>query len=224
MQISQSFSLSRASLLVVFNCILFVQSCKAIKSWRDSVKDSSTESSGGEEEDEISEFSLGNPDYFPKDALEISLKRILLANRQPKFEKIRDCADELFSLTAESGDVEAMKSQAAAFDENISDKPEFYHWCFFQLIDQMRATLDSDGRSYTAKAKFFVEKMRHFWVLARALDEDNEEGPYHAYLQATYIQLSNYVFGRDVEPLYFSKDNPFLDSPQNEEGEEGGTQ
>ena len=183
------------------------------------MKDSSTESSGGEEEDEISEFSLGNQTIFQK--TQKLLKRILLANRQPKFEKIRDCADELFSLTAESGDVEAMKSQAAAFDENISDKPEFYHWCFFQLIDQMRATLDSDGRSYTAKAKFFVEKMRHFWVLARALDEDNEEGPYHAYLQATYIQLSNYVFSVTSNHYHY-ENNPF-DSPQNEEGEEGDT-
>ena len=184
---------------------ILATSCKFFqkKSEMDSAREESTAG-------ESSEFSLGNREYFPKTTEPIALTRLLVGRPQPGQKKIRDCALELTSLTQESGDLETMENQAAKFGDNISQEPEFYHWCFFQLMKDIQDRLEKDHRTYDAKAKIFLEKMRQQWVLAKSLDSRVDKHPYKDYLQAIYIQLSRSIFGRDVETLDVGSENPFL--------------
>ena len=61
--------------------------------------------------------------------------------------------------------------------------------------------LDNETPLMTDKAEIFLTRMRSLWAMAKALDQTMPDRGYMTYLRVRYTDISQNVFGRNLEPM-----------------------
>jgi hypothetical protein len=69
------------------------------------------------------------------------------------------------------------------------------------MMADLDLKLDSTASLMDEKGEIFLSRMRSLWVMARALDELNHSEVYMKYLRVRYTEISQTVFGRNLEVI-----------------------
>lgn len=124
---------------------------------------------------------------------------LLLTEERLSEKDLKPCLDELASLADLPTVQSAWKERAEAWAAKVEDKPELYHWCYYQSFADLEQRLAAQTLSLAEKKVLFTDRMQVLWVLAFALQKALSERRYFSFLQNRYIKISKDVFGRDIE-------------------------
>ena len=146
---------------------------------------------------------------------------MLLAQPQPPTTQISSCIEQINSIGENAQSQEEMVISRNQLVPLVESNQFLYHFCFFTIMAQVDQKLLEGGPVMTQQAPMFLAAMRSLWILASSLDSVDEERKYFSYLKKRYIQLSEEIFGRQLETigspmgnLRFDPDAPQLTSPE----------
>jgi hypothetical protein len=157
----------------------------------DSALDSSTDSADG--------YGLTAP--HPKEPTAWFTRKLLMTSRQPSSESISKCKDRVESTAGQATNLRALEDTAAGLEAAVNNNPRVYHWCFYQMMSDLDINLAKDAPVMEEKAGIFIARMRSLWALGKALDSANQTNLYMRYLKSRYTEISQNVFGRNLEPM-----------------------
>lgn len=138
---------------------------------------------------------------FPKKPTRHSTRVMLLAQPQPPSSQINGCIEQINSIGQNSQSQEEMIISRNQLVPLVESNLFLYHFCFFTLVAQLDQKLAEGGPVMTQQAPLFLETMRSLWIIASALDNVEEDEKYFTYLKKRYLQLSEEVFGRQLETI-----------------------
>ena len=145
-----------------------------------------------------------------------NLQRLIAVNDQPENAKVTECVDALLIDVSAMINEADMKAQRTKYIETFRTDTDFYHWCFYNMLAQIDIKLDSLELSFQDAYKLFMQHMKVLWIMARALDDINENNIYFVKLRKAYRYYSRAYFARDLEVITGPMDKRF-DIPKPEE-------
>ncbi len=162
----------------------------------------SSESSTTEPTPESSEESTaleGLNASHPKEPNAWFTRKLIMTSRQPSSEGIERCKERVESTANQATNLRSLEDISADLERTVSDNPKIYHWCFYQMMADLDNKLAKEAPLMDEKSGIFLTRMRCLWVLASALDATNGTHRYMQYLRARYTEISQNVFGRNLE-------------------------
>jgi len=137
----------------------------------------------------------------PKGPSRWRTNEMLLLVELPKRSLLETCRKETLAMGKEALNPEMLVAAIAAVRDGIRENKELYHYCFYYAVLNLELSLDSDGlnRSYVEKYTYFVDRMKAYWILARALDVEFKSRKYFGYLRHRFLDSSLEHFGRRLQ-------------------------
>jgi hypothetical protein len=137
----------------------------------------------------------------PKEATAWFTRRLLMTSPQPSATRINECRGRVESSAASAPNFRELDEAVVVLETSVSKNENLYHWCFYQMMADLDLKLDSTASLMDEKGEIFLSRMRSLWVMARALDELNQSEVYMKYLRVRYTEISQTVFGRNLEVI-----------------------
>ena len=128
-------------------------------------------------------------------------RKLIMTFPQPDPQRIMECKEAAESATGHADNLRELNEATTAISAKISANTATYHWCFYQLMADLDIRLERDSPLLKEKADSFLSRMRTLWVIAKGLDEVRHTSSYNSYLRARYVEISQHVFGRNVENI-----------------------
>lgn len=135
----------------------------------------------------------------PRTSSEWDLNLFIVGNNRPPANEINECIKELLVLTKDATNDFSLIESKNKFTENVEDKSEFYHWCFYSMLHALDLKLDEETMGLEKRKNIFFKNMRGLWLLSQTLDESREVQIYFSFLRSRYLDMSKKYFGRDLE-------------------------
>ena len=128
-------------------------------------------------------------------------RRLLMTATQPSATKIVECRERVESAVADAPNLSALDAVALAIQNDVGTQQIIYHWCFYQIMADLDIRLENNAPLMQDKAEIFLGRMKTLWVLGRALDDSTKQATYLKYLNARYREISQTLFGRNLETV-----------------------
>ncbi len=139
--------------------------------------------------------------YHPKEPTAWFTRRMLMISPQPSAKRINECRERVEAAIKDAPNLRALNEVSISLEKTILESPNLYHWCFYQMMADLDTRLDSETPLMTDKAEIFLSRMRSLWVMAKGLDQTMPDQGYLTYLRIRYTDISQNVFGRNLEPM-----------------------
>jgi hypothetical protein len=137
----------------------------------------------------------------PKEPTAWFTRRLLMTTPQPTSTEINNCRERAESTVKDAPNLAALDAVALALETEVGNKTPVYHWCFYQIMADLDIRLDNNTPLMQDKADIFLSRMKTLWALARSLDSTDGQQTYIKYLRARYTEISQNIFGRNLETV-----------------------
>jgi hypothetical protein len=139
--------------------------------------------------------------HHPKEPTAWFTRRLLMTSSQPSARRINECRERVEAALKDAPNLRALTEVSVSLENTVITAPNLYHWCFYQMMVDLDMRLDSDAPLMTDKAEIFLSRMRSLWAMAKALDQTMPDGGYMTYLRVRYVDISQNVFGRNLDAM-----------------------
>lgn len=123
------------------------------------------------------------------------LKAIFLTAQAPERSSLHACADEFFRLSKKT---ELREELRAGARELVTEKPQLYHWCFYEKILELDEGINK-AKLLDEKQTLTLETFKFAIPIARAFQSEFKDSRYLRWAIQRYRSLSPFVFHRRVE-------------------------
>jgi len=137
----------------------------------------------------------------PKEPTAWFTRRLLMTTPQPTATRVNECREKIEATVKDAPNLRALDDVSLSLESVITQSPNLYHWCFYQLMADLDLRLDTDSPLMSDKADLFMSRMKSLWAMGRALDKGFESSVYTSYLRARYTEINQNVFGRNLETV-----------------------
>jgi hypothetical protein len=137
----------------------------------------------------------------PKEPTAWFTSKLLLTTQQPSANRVNECRERVDSAVKDAPNLRALDEVATLLISSVNKSPTLYHWCFYQMMSDLDGKLDLETPLMQDKAEIFLTRMRSLFALAKALDMTLPDRIYLRYLRVRYTEISQTVFGRNLENM-----------------------
>ena len=137
----------------------------------------------------------------PKEASAWFTRRLIMTTPQPTATRVNECREKIDATVKDAPNLRALDDVSLSLGPVVTQSPNLYHWCFYQLMADLDLRLDTSSPLMSDKADLFMSRMKSLWALGRALDTGLETGVYMSYLRTRYTEMNQNVFGRNLETV-----------------------
>ena len=137
----------------------------------------------------------------PKEPTAWFTSKLLLTTQQPAASRVNECRERVDSAVKDAPNLRALDEVSTLLVSSVNKSPNLYHWCFYQMMSDLDAKLDLETPLMQDKAELFLTRMRSLFALAKSLDMSLPDRIYLKYLRVRYTEISQAVFGRNLENM-----------------------
>jgi len=123
------------------------------------------------------------------------LKAIFLTPQAPERSSLNACADEFLRLSKKT---ELREELRAGARELVTEKPQLYHWCFYEKILKLDEGINK-AKLLEEKQTLTLDTFKFAIPIARAFQIEFKDSRYLRWAIQRYRALSPFVFHRRVE-------------------------